>query len=273
MINIRIKNKILVLILFTVVLLLTGFEFTKEALAETSGWFRSTNLLQGVFPEPTSIDKFVYTLSAKPPGTTATVGFNQDGGATWYNAAGVEGRETLVVGTNNTITLTSGWSGANFYYRIDFTSEGTDTPILDEITLIYTKEETAGCETIIPAYGAPDCEGYHSMWTWCKCKPEKSEGYRISPEFDISRAGEKVKDSRIFWQADERTEGTIKVKVNVFSGTSWSDWQEVVNGGQIPGLEPGTDLSGAKIQTKISFVGGPDFYPSLENIKIFVEIE
>ena len=102
----------------------------------------------------------------------------------------------------------------------------------------------------------------------------KTEGYRISPEFNLSdETGETVKDSRIFWQADERFDGNIDVKVSVFTEGEWTYDQEVVNGGQIPGLEPGIDLSGAKIQTKSSFIGGPYFYPSLENIKIFLELE
>lgn len=98
-------------------------------------------------------------------------------------------------------------------------------------------------------------------------------GYRISPGFDIS-GSYTVKDSQIFWQADERFNGTIKVEVGVSNdgGNNWN-WEQVANGASIPGLEPGTDLSAAKIQTKTSFLGGPDFYPTLENIKIFIEIE
>lgn len=102
----------------------------------------------------------------------------------------------------------------------------------------------------------------------------RTEGDRISPEFNLSgEEGKVVKDSQIFWQANERFDGNIDVKVNVFSEGEWFNEKDVVNGGRIPGLEPGTNLSGAKIQTKTSFVGGPDFYPSLENIKIFVELE
>ena len=102
----------------------------------------------------------------------------------------------------------------------------------------------------------------------------RTEGYRISPEFNLSgEEGEVVKNSQIFWQANERFDGNIDVKVNVFSEGEWFNEKDVVNGGRIPGLEPGKNLSGAKIQTKTSFVGGPDFYPSLENIKIFIELE
>jgi len=105
---------------------------------------------------------------------------------------------------------------------------------------------------------------------------EETEGYRISPALDISGPGI-VKDSRIFWQANEEFNGIIEkaeVKVSYNGGFSWSqDWVSVANSTSIPGLEPGTDLSAAKIKTKTSFIGGPDFYPSLENIKIFIETE
>ena len=105
---------------------------------------------------------------------------------------------------------------------------------------------------------------------------EETEGHRVSPALDIS-APNIVKDSRIFWQADERFNGIIKkveVKVSYNGGFTWTDdWIQMVNGASIPGLEPGTDLSSAKIKTKTSFVGGPDYYPSLENIKIFIETE
>ena len=137
---------------------------------------------------------------------------------------------------------------------------------------------TKGCGTIIPDYSEeiPDCDGHPSAWTYCKCKPEKSEGYRISPEFDISGPDtvnpDIVKDSQIFWQADERFDGTIEVKVSYDGGNTWSD-EQIVNGAGIPGLEPGTSLSGVKMKTKTSFVGGPVFYPILENIKIFIELE
>lgn len=99
----------------------------------------------------------------------------------------------------------------------------------------------------------------------------KTEGYRISPEFELSSGiGETVKDSRVFWQANERFDGNINVEVKLSTD---GEWKEAVNGVSIPGLESEKSLAGEKIQTKASFVGGPDFYPSLENIKIFLELE
>lgn len=122
-----------------VIVISISFLFVPTTLADyfTSGNFISTNLLSGQVVS--SIDSFVYNLSAKPSGTEATVGFNQDGGSTWYNASGVEGTETLTTGENNSIDLSSlGWSGPNFYYKVIFTSDGSDTPVLDDISVNYT---------------------------------------------------------------------------------------------------------------------------------------
>jgi len=137
-------------------------------------------------------------------------------------------------------------------------------------------EEGASCGDIMLDHSQElaDCYGYAPAWTYCKCEHEEIGGYRISPEFDISGLYT-VKDSQIFWQADERFDGTIKtitVEVRIFDGIQWGGWQQVSNGAGIPGLEPGTSLLESKVQTKISFVGDPD-YPSLKNIKIFIEIE
>ncbi len=282
------NNKILILIIFSAIIVLAGFGFAREASAAgISGYLISKNLLSGVSPAPTSIDSFVYNLSAKPSNTTSTVQFSQDS-TNWYNSSRVlDGTDTLEEGTH-TIDLSGlNWSGANFYYKVIFTSpDGIITPVLDEITLIWTEGEArkVDCESVMSDYSQelPDefvCpeegeEKHPPEWTNCKCKYENLEGYRISPVFDFS-GPEKVKDSRIFWQANERFDGTIKVEVRVSydGGNNWDGWIGVVNGGSIPGLEPGTNLSGAKIQTKTSFVGGPNFYPSLENIKIFIELE
>jgi len=102
----------------------------------------------------------------------------------------------------------------------------------------------------------------------------KIEGYRISPVFDVS-SRDIVKDSRIFWLAQERFDGTVSTEVAIShnNGSDWQDWQLAVNGASLPGLAPGTNLSEVKIKTKTSFAGGPDFYPNLENIKIFIEME
>lgn len=100
-------------------------------------YLSSANILSG--RPVSSVDSFMYSLSAKPSGTDAIVQFSQDN-SSWYNSSGVSGgTDTLSTGSNNTIGLSGlGWSGASFYYRIKMTSDGTDTPVLDDVSLVYT---------------------------------------------------------------------------------------------------------------------------------------
>ncbi len=105
----------------------------------SSGTITSTNLLTGI-SNITTIDSFVYNLSAKPAGTTAIIQFSQNG-SSWYSSAGVlDASNTLTTGTNNTINLSGlSWSGANFYYKTTFTTNsGASTPVMDDIQINYT---------------------------------------------------------------------------------------------------------------------------------------
>lgn len=118
-----------------------GLSFAGKAHAytySTSGTLTSINLLSGQIVW--SIDSFVYNLSAKPAGTTATVQFSQDN-TVWYNSSSVtNGTDTLTTGANNSINLSSlQWVGGNFYYKVAFSSsDGEATPVFDDITLNYT---------------------------------------------------------------------------------------------------------------------------------------
>jgi len=131
-------NKKITFIIFIITIILACFYFTKEVSATyyPSGTLTSTNLLSGRTVK--IIDSFVYNLSAKPSGTTATVQFSQNG-STWYNSSGTESEtDTLTTGTDNTINLLGlDWSESNFYYKVAFTSDGTDTPVLDDITVYF----------------------------------------------------------------------------------------------------------------------------------------
>jgi len=131
------------IIAFFAIIILAGFGFagTASAAYETSGNWTSINLLSG--ETVTSIDSFVYNLSAKPSGTGATIQFSQDN-TNWYSSAGVlDGTDTLTTGVDNTIDLSGlGWSGANFYYKVAFTSsDGVDTPVMDDINVTFTSNQ------------------------------------------------------------------------------------------------------------------------------------
>jgi len=132
-------NRKKLIAVFTVTIILACFGFAKEASADyaSSGNLTSTNLLSDLTVG--TINSFVYNLSAKPSGTEATVQFSQDN-TNWYNSSGtLDGTDTLTTGADNTIDLSGlGWSGANFYYKVAFTSDGTDTPVLDDIAVHYS---------------------------------------------------------------------------------------------------------------------------------------
>jgi hypothetical protein len=47
-------------------------------------------------------------------------------------------------GTNNISLSGLGWSGPNFYYHMEFTSDGGDTPVLDRIAAIFSTYYSSG---------------------------------------------------------------------------------------------------------------------------------
>ena len=102
--------------------------------------------------------------------------------------------------------------------------------------------------------------------------PVGTEGYRISSELDISGEGI-VKDSQIFWQANTRSGASIIIETRFYDGNDWTDWQIAENGREIPDLIRGTDLIAVLIQTRATFDGGPEIYPSLNSINIFIEVK
>ncbi len=112
-----------------------GAEETQGYVA--SGTLTSTNLLSTI-PVVSSIDSLNYDASSIPTGTSLKIQFSQDG-SSWYDHTGDSDWDTMLQGTDNSIDLSSlSWSGANFYYRVEFNSDGTNTPVLDEIRLYIT---------------------------------------------------------------------------------------------------------------------------------------
>ena len=123
------------------------------------GTVTSTNLLSGetVF----SIDDFYYDASAVPSGTTLKTQYSTDN-STWYNSAGtLNGWDTLSQGSANISLATLGWSGPNFYYRAELTSDGSDTPVLDEIRVYFSTYYTSGTLTSSTHDG-----GAYGNWDW-----------------------------------------------------------------------------------------------------------
>ena len=109
---------------------------------DSPGTLTSINLLSA--ETVGTIDSFDYDSSAIPSGTGLKVQFSQDS-SNWYNSSGTpDGWDTLSQGTHNIDLSGLSWSGSNFYYKMEFTSDGTDTSVLDEITVNFSTYYTTG---------------------------------------------------------------------------------------------------------------------------------
>lgn len=73
-----------------------------------------------------------------------------------------------------------------------------------------------------------------------------ASGNRISPEFNLPAVT--AVGSQIRWNSYTPASTTLTVDTNVFLSGVWQGWQPVTNGGTIPGISNGTDLSGGKIK-------------------------
>jgi len=124
---------------------------------KTSGELFSINLLSA--EAVVSIDNFTYNASAIPSGTGLKVQFSTDN-TTWYNSAGTPGGwDTLSQGENNIDLSGLSWSGANFYYKMLFTSGGIYTPVLDEIKVTFSSYYASGDLT-----SSNHDAGYDAFW-------------------------------------------------------------------------------------------------------------
>jgi hypothetical protein len=123
------------------------------------GTITSVNLLAS--DTVASIDDFYYDASAIPSGTGLKVQFSTDN-STWYNSSGtLNGWDTMSQGTANISLSSLGWSGANFYYNMEFTSDGSDTPVLDEIRIYFSTYYSSGDLTSSAHDG-----GDYGNWDW-----------------------------------------------------------------------------------------------------------
>ena len=204
-----------------------------------TGTLTSINLLSGETVK--SIDSFYYIASAIPSGTSLKVQFSQDN-TNWYNSSGnASDWDNLSQGTH-TIDLSSlGWSGPNFYYHMLFTSDGTGTPVLDEITVIFSTYYTSGTLTS-SAYDS----GYDSDWS------------TISFTIDEPSATENI----TFQIRTAATQGGLS-SATWYGPTSTSDYYET-SGTAINSVHDGDRW----IQYKAYFAGPGDNTPTLSDISI-----
>lgn len=81
----------------------------------------------------------------------------------------------------------------------------------------------------------------------------EGKGVYELPEINLSPCG-RVQSSQVDWVATTPAGTSVVCKVAVFDGTWWSAWTPVVNGGAIPGLANGKDVTGYKLKVKLETV-------------------
>jgi len=206
----------------------------------SSGTITSTNLLSGETVK--SIDSFDYNASAIPSGTSLKVQFSQDS-TSWYNSAGTpDGWDTLSQGTNNIDLSGLSWSGPNFYYHMLFTSDGSDTPVLDEIRVNFSTYYSSGDLT-----SSTHDNGYDLAWDWGTISFTVSEPSATDIKFQLRTAATEAGLSSATWYGPASTSDYYQV-----SGTAIN---EVHDGDRW-------------IQYKAYFVGPGDDTPTLSDITI-----
>jgi len=208
---------------------------------DSPGILTSINLLSGETVK--SIDSFGYTASAIPSGTDLKVQFSTDN-TTWYNSAGTPGGwDTMSQGTHAIDLSGLGWSGANFYYKMEFTSDGTATPVLDDIIVNFSSSYTSGTLT---------SSAYDSAWAtdWITISFTVDEPSGTDIKFQIRTATTEAGLSTATWYGPTSTTDYYQTSGNatnpVHDGDQW-------------------------IQCKAYFSGLVDDTPTLSDVSIAYE--
>jgi len=231
-------------------------EVDYSGIYNTKGWITSINLLSG--EGVASIDSFDYNASAIPSGTGLKVQFSQDN-TNWYNSAGTaDGWDTLSQGTNNIDLSGLSWSGPNFYYHMEFTSDGSDTPILDEISVNFSTYYTSG-DLTSSAYDA----GYDLAWDWQNIYFTIDEPSGTDIKFQIRTAATEGGLSSATWYGPAGTGDyytTSGAAINsVHDGDRWIQYRAYFSdtGTSTPTLsEVSITYSGQAVAFTIEVIGG-----------------
>jgi len=221
-----------------------------------TGTLTSINLLSGETVK--SIDSFDYNASAIPSGTGLRVQFSQDN-TNWYNKDGtLDGWETLSEGTDSIGLSVLSWSGANFYYHMEFTSDGSDTPILEEISINFSTYYSSG-DLTSSTYDT----GYDLDWDWQYIYFTITEPSGTDIVFQIRTAATEGGLGSATWYGPAGTSDnytTSGTAINsVHDGARWIQYKAYFtgNGTSTPTLsEVSITYSGQVVAFTIEVIGG-----------------
>ena len=108
-----------------------------------TGTLLFNNLLPSVSVD--NFDSVSVTASVIPSQNNLKIQFSSDN-STWYDSSGTEDASDSLSEGSNTIDISGlGWSSDSFYYRINYSSSGSTTSTLDDVTL--TLDTSAGTVT------------------------------------------------------------------------------------------------------------------------------
>jgi hypothetical protein len=125
------------------------------------GSLTSTNLLTGSAASSVGSFRSITTL---PLGTGISVQFSQDN-VTWYSSNKVLSEWDVLSNGMNFIDLSMlGWNGTSFYYRMEFTSEYQNIPILHRINFTYSSYVLNGTFVSEPHEAGGDVEWQIISW-------------------------------------------------------------------------------------------------------------
>ena len=175
------------------------YEFYK---INSFGNFTSTNILFGA--KPSSIIAFNYTANI-PVETQIYVQFSLDN-TSWYNSSGsLNGWDSLENGSNSIDLSTKAFIGSTFYYKINFTTDGDNTPVLRYTNISFShainSEPSDSDKDNIPDSEDPD-EDHDNLPDWWEDEwAQYAEDHDINDSFDSEDASDAMKD----WDLDGLT--------------------------------------------------------------------
>ena len=176
------------------------------------GNFVSINLIEG--QNISSINKFNYTTFI-PFDTKIKVQFSQDY-LNWYNSNGVlNGWDILKNGSNSINLLSLAWNESNLFYRMNFSSDNSNIPSLENINISYTHhisiEKTDFDGDKIPDINDTDDDNDSYLDEWEEFLGTKTKDFNETP-LDTDNDGEPDGDrnnSQSWMDIDDDNDGYI----------------------------------------------------------------
>lgn len=97
-------------------------------------------------------------------------------------------------------------------------------------------------------------------------------GTRTAPPINLSTLGQASATSTLSWSATDNSQTiTVETSVSTDNGSTWSDWATATNGGHIPGITTGMDLSNTQLKCRQTLsTTDTSVTPQLHNLTITV---